>query len=131
MKCIMSTSMSVLVNGIPGESFKPERGVRQGYPISLYIFIICVEYLGRNIHFMANVSKSGIGVRVAKNDFMIPYLMFTDDCMIFCRATKTAAGNIKTTLEKYSNVFGHLVYYHKSMVQFSKGIEKKAKAWNC
>lgn len=50
----------MLINGIPGEPFSAERGIRQSNPISPYIFIICVEYLGRYIHFMANALKSNI-----------------------------------------------------------------------
>lgn len=36
---------SVVVNGTPGESFRPKRGIRQGDPISQYIFIICTRVL--------------------------------------------------------------------------------------
>lgn len=58
MECIMTTSLSVVVNGFLSEPLKPESGVGQGYSISSYIFIICAEYLVRNIHFMENVLKS-------------------------------------------------------------------------
>lgn len=46
MECIVITSLSVLVNGKPGTSFKPERGIQQDNPISPYIFIICADCLG-------------------------------------------------------------------------------------
>lgn len=36
---------------------------------------------------MANVPESGIGVKVYKNGCIIPYLMFAENCMIFCHQT--------------------------------------------
>ena len=46
MSCISNTSLSVLVNGSTLESIKPSRGIRRGDPISPYLFILCMEYLG-------------------------------------------------------------------------------------
>lgn len=83
----------VLVNRIPGEPFKPEIGIRYGQLISPYIFIIYAEYLSPYIYFVANIPKSGIDIKVAKNCPTVPYLMFVDDCLIFCKANRTAARN--------------------------------------
>lgn len=52
MEYIMITSFLVLVNGISGDSFKVERGVRHGDFIFPYVFIICTEYLDRYCNFM-------------------------------------------------------------------------------
>lgn len=60
MECITSTSMSVLVNGILSEPFKPKRRIRRGDRVSPYIFIIFPGYLVRYTHFMTHVPKSGI-----------------------------------------------------------------------
>lgn len=70
--------------------FNPDRGMRQGNPLSLYIFIICTEYLGRYINCMANQGKFGIGIRLNNDAPKIPYLIFANDCIILYRATKRA-----------------------------------------
>ncbi|KAH0974907.1 hypothetical protein GBA52_016806 [Prunus armeniaca] len=45
MRCITSVRFTVLLNGKSGNPFKPSRGIRQGDPISAYIFILVSDVL--------------------------------------------------------------------------------------
>lgn len=51
MQGISTTTFDIFVSGKHSELLYLERCIRQGDPISTYIFIICVEYLSHSIHF--------------------------------------------------------------------------------
>lgn len=50
MFCLESSLMSVLWNGEQSEFFSPGRGLRQGDPLSPYLFVLCMERLGHLIY---------------------------------------------------------------------------------
>ena len=49
LSCVSSTTTALLFNGSKLESFHPSRGIRQGDPISPYLFLLCMEFLGAQI----------------------------------------------------------------------------------
>jgi len=81
--CLESASVSVLVKGSPTEEFKPKRGLRQGDPLTPFLFLIVAEGL---TGLMRKAKSSGIfkGVEVGSQKVQVDLLQFADDTLFFC-----------------------------------------------
>lgn len=81
--CICTVSFSVLVNGEPNGNFTPNRGFRQGDPLSPYLFLLSAKSLHSLIQqtedhgSLQGVSLCGAGPKVS-------HLFFADDSLLFC-----------------------------------------------
>lgn len=101
MKCVTSVSFSVRVNGVLSSTFKPTRGIRQGDPISPYLFLLCSEGLTSMLKSRGPqyISK---GIRVSCRAPWISHLLFTDDCCIFTQASERGAHRISGILDLHN-----------------------------
>ena len=100
MSCIVTTSISVLVNGGALQSFEPSRGIRQGEPLSLYIFILYMKYLGHLIEQKC-VDGGWTPLRFSKNNLGISHPLFADDILLFGKVDPTACEAILDVLRKF------------------------------
>lgn len=50
MSCIKLVSYFVLLNGVPVGNIKPSQGLKQGDPLSLYLFLLCAMGLQGLLH---------------------------------------------------------------------------------
>lgn len=105
MACVRSVSYSVKVNGVPGATTFPSRGLRQGEPLSPYLFLLCAEGL---ISLFQQAERNGCikGLAVSRGGISINHLLFTDDCVIFCRAKQEEWYYVEHILRMYECAFG-------------------------
>ena len=120
MECISSVSYSLLINGEPSGLIKPSRGIRQGDPLSPYIFLLCMEALTNSLSIASRNPKGGIGIKICLRSERLPCLMFADDCLLFCKAETAACWHLKNILDTFCDTLGQLINYHKSTLTFSK-----------
>ena len=90
----------VLNNGWLSNFFKLQRGVRQGCPLSPYLFILSVEVLGKAIR--ANTSIKGITV----NNTEIKLSQYTDDTTLILNGNQNSLSAAIETIENFGNSSG-------------------------
>jgi len=121
MKCVESTSFSFIINREPRGFVKPSRGIRQGDPISPYLFLFCAEglfYLIQDVAYRNSIK----GYHICNEAPSLSHLLFTYDSIIFCGANKEEEHAIKGILDQYETTSGQKVNFSKSNVLFGKGI---------
>ncbi|KAA3453051.1 Retrovirus-related Pol polyprotein LINE-1 [Gossypium australe] len=122
MSAISSSTMQVLWNRVPTQKFKPNRGIRQGCPLSPYLFVLCMEWLGHSIHSGIEVGTWD-PIRLSRSGPPISHLFFADDLVIFCKAQIDQARLLKSILSLFCETSGHKISTRKSNIFYSNNTE--------
>jgi len=85
MSCVLTIFTSILVNGDALKSIYPSRGIRQGDPLSLYLFILCMEYLGQLIEEKCMI-KLWQPIKASQSRPAFSHLFFADNLVLFAKA---------------------------------------------
>nr|XP_009624162.1 uncharacterized protein LOC104115277 [Nicotiana tomentosiformis] len=105
----------VLINGQPNGFFKSTRGVNQGDPLSLALFILAAEALSRGLNDLhRNLYFCGFGL--PKWSPKINHLSYVDDMIIFSSLDATSLRLVMEVLRAYETASGQLVNTAKSSV---------------
>jgi len=102
---------SILLNGVPGRWIHCKNGLRQGDPLSPYLFIIVADILKRLLQqqFLLPVVNHPL-----IDNAPCTVLQYADDTLIFLRATAAAITYVKNALKDFEMATGLSINYHKT-----------------
>ncbi|KAL0404066.1 UNVERIFIED_CONTAM: putative mitochondrial protein [Sesamum radiatum] len=105
MSCVSTVSYSFMLNGCEFGFLTPKRGIRQGDPLSPYLFLLCTEAFSALLHKAEKNGRTN-GISVCRRAQRITHLLFADDTQIYCQASMEAMRCVKEILEIYAKASG-------------------------
>ena len=117
-QCITIARFSILINGVPSGFFGSSCGVRQGDPLSPFLFILVMEAFSRMLGaFTSRGLISGFSVGSSGQDrVIVSHLLFLDDTLVFCGANASQIRHIGALLLCFEAAFGLKVNLSKSVL---------------
>ncbi|XP_057443830.1 uncharacterized protein LOC130735982 [Lotus japonicus] len=126
MHCVSSASLSILWNGIRLPSFRSSRGLQQGDPLSLYLFVLCMERLAHMIQH--EVSRNNWKPdAISQGGPTISHLFFADDVLLFTKAEVDQVRVVHGVLERFCRASGLRVNVAKSKAMASLHVSEGLK----
>ncbi|KAL2931509.1 LINE-1 retrotransposable element ORF2 protein [Bienertia sinuspersici] len=117
-QCITTVRYSVLINGEASQWFDPQCGLRQGDPLSPYLFLFVMEFLSRRLQRLEE-TRSITGVKVSRQSPSISHLFFADDSLFTFQATTQSCSTMRQFFSDFGKYTGEIINFDKSLVLFS------------
>lgn len=119
MFCVTTVKYSVLLNGQTHGFITPERGLRQGDPISPFLFVFCAEGLS----FLLNQAASNGAlqdIQFSPEETSVHHLFFADDSLFLFRADMAQCQVLQDILHKYGEATGQVINLANSSLTFGE-----------
>ena len=116
--CISTAKFSILINGVPAGFFSNSKGLRQGDPLSPYLFVLGMGMLSP---LLRRASEGGFlsGCRLwgrGGGELTVSHLLFADDTIIFCKVRKEQLTNLSWILAWFEATSGLRINLAKSVL---------------
>ncbi|KAL9669169.1 hypothetical protein QQ045_006712 [Rhodiola kirilowii] len=126
LKYVSTVRYAICINGNITPSFAPEWGLRQGDPLSPYLFILCSEWLSYSLSNL-QVERNIEGIKISRGAPLITHLMFADDCLLLFKVSDSTADSMSSLLRNYERISGQIVNYNKSELVISPNVLESVK----
>ena len=108
------------------ENFSLDKDLRQGDPLSPYLFVSCMERL---IVSIQDLVSRGVWetIHMSRGGLLMSHLLFADDVLLFFIASHEQAKVVVDTLDNFCAILSLKVNLHKSNFICSKGVSPTMK----
>lgn len=130
MSCVSTVLTSILFNGEALDLIYPSRVIRQGDPLSLYLFILCMEFLGLLIQEKCRL-KLWQPIKASRSGPAFSHLLFANDLVFFAKADYINCGAIRDVINEFCSVLGQSISESKSKVYFFSNVDKDTRESLC
>jgi hypothetical protein len=127
MECVTTIRYSVHFNNVNLEPFCPTRGLRQGDPLSPYLFLFIADGLSKLLQ--QEVDRGALKeLHVSRRGLGISLLLFADDTLLFMKASEEHTIIVRNTLQCYERCTGQLINPSKcSILLFGAATDQEAR----
>jgi hypothetical protein len=125
-QCVQTISYSLLLNGSPTATFKPNRGLRQGDPLSPYLFLLCANILSCALLKQETLHNLK-GIKIGRSTQPLTHLLFADDSFLFLKNDTKSIMAIQSTLAWYCSLSGQSLNLDKSELYCSPNMPSQQK----
>ncbi|KAJ4750854.1 RNA-directed DNA polymerase (reverse transcriptase)-related family protein [Rhynchospora pubera] len=116
--------VTININGKGNEFINPTRGLRQGCPMSPYVFIIAMEVLSRMIK--GAISGEMLrGIQVAHTSPVVTHAIYADDLILMGDAREVEVQLLYSLLQTFANASGLHINPYKSKLWFSRNCNQQ------
>lgn len=112
-ECISTASTNVLVNGSSSGEFQPERGIRQGNPLSPFLFLIAAEGLNLLVRNATREGKIRGGI-IGREIVLVSHLQYADDTIFALDGDEQNMRATLSILKKFKVLSGLTISFEKS-----------------
>ena len=126
MQCVTTVQFTLLLNGGIWASFHPTRGLRQGDPLSPYLFILGSEVLLRLIN--REIQEGNLsGIKIGNSAPPLAKLCYADDVILICKAKMDKVRSLLSCIDTYCTWSGQSISIDKSDAFYSNGVHTQFK----
>ncbi|PKU64267.1 Putative ribonuclease H protein [Dendrobium catenatum] len=117
--CISDIHFSICIDGALEGYFHSSSGIRQGCPLSPYLFCIAMDAFSCMID---NPSSNDRFIGIQRKEMALTHLLYADDLLIFGEASSLNCTVLMGILDSFAKMSGLLVNHEKSKLIISKAI---------